>query len=267
MLESHARAARRFDFSWPAQMKIKAHVIQETELSQNTGRDGQDQWVLWDVDDVVTETSPEIYRAMLKMTGRDLPWEQWQHHDFVESYGIGVERIPEMIDIWHQEKILEKSKVYEGVKAAMDALVADGYKVGMITARGWHVRGREVTEDMINEERLPVSRLIVLQYVDSKAETIKNSGLLVRGFIDDTTRHALGCSQLGIPSVLRSQPWNADALDLLHLDNVRDFPQFIRSANSGLGHVTRSSAQAVAQVSPLEAAMQASTPRRKGPSR
>jgi hypothetical protein len=188
----------------------------------------EDEWVYFDADDVLTKTSVQIERAMFKLTGMHLPWTSWTDHDFVKKYNLGAERIPEMLAIWREERILERAEIYAGAREAMERVVDSKRKVGVITARGWHEKGREITAAMIEAERLPVSDLMVIEYHESKAELLEATGKRIAGFADDTVRHVHECSAKGIPAVLVSHPWNHAAPNHLpRIDGIGLFPEWI----------------------------------------
>lgn len=190
----------------------------------------QDRWIFFDVDDVLVDTSKQIEQAMHKMTGLHLPCEQWPHHMFTELYKIGAERRDEMRALWVQEKILENAAVFPGVTSAMQQLAGDGYRLGLITARAWHPDARRITETFVNEHRLPVDEIRLLGFFDSKADVLRDSGLTIQGFVDDTTRHAQSCAEAGIPSVLLSRAWNQDApASLPRIESLDHFPHWVRN--------------------------------------
>jgi len=187
-----------------------------------------DKWVFFDVDDVLVDTSTPLELALRKMTGLHLPHTAWPNHMFTELYGIGKERAEEMRAVWVQERVLETAQVFDGVRETFHEFADEGYRLGLITARAWHPKAREITEAMVNENGLPVEEIKLMGFFDSKADILRDCGLSIHGFIDDTARHAQGVAALGVHSVLQSRFWNQSAVDTPRVERIGDFPQWLR---------------------------------------
>jgi hypothetical protein len=188
----------------------------------------EDEWVYYDVDDVLVAMSPELERALRAMTGRHLPCEQWPNHNFLENYGLSPDRHEEMVEGWRVHEIMEQAKIHAGVREAMMASVASGRKAGLITARGWHAQGRELTKRLVEENGLPISDIIVVGLTDKKADKLVETGKSIVGFVDDSARHVAGCRAEGIPAVLLDRPWNQTApKELPRVQSLAQFPAWV----------------------------------------
>jgi FMN phosphatase YigB (HAD superfamily) len=184
-------------------------------------------WVWFDVDDVLVESTPLFQESLDRWTGTSVPWQTWTHNRFHQFYGIADDdelRIAQMKQRWKDDRILERSPLIEGVGEALRAIEAKGAKIGLLTARAWHENGVAITQAQVEQHRLPVSRIISMNYHETKAQFLQHTGTRVIGFIDDTPRHVEGCRTAGIDAVLMHQPWNTDAD---HLPRVHRLSEFV----------------------------------------
>lgn len=183
--------------------------------------------VWFDVDDVLVDTSELMELTLRRMTGRTIPSQTWPHHGFAEIYGFGQHEMGRLRDMWIEDQLLERAPLREGVAEALVSIGEAGYGMGLITARGWHPEGEALTWAMAAKHGLPVSEVVVLKYVDCKAERLESLGARVDGFIDDTHRHVRACRAKGWNACLMTQPWNHEHDDLPRVSRLADFAAMI----------------------------------------
>lgn len=164
--------------------------------------------VWFDVDDVLVDTSALIEKSLRELTGKTIPVDTWKSHAFAEIYGLDESGIVAMRKKWREDQVLEKAPLRPGVVEAMRALADSGYALGLITARGWHEKGAEITMDMAAKHALPVSDLVIVAYDECKARRLLDLGVDVSGFVDDTYRHVKACLEQGWNALLMTQSWN-----------------------------------------------------------
>jgi FMN phosphatase YigB (HAD superfamily) len=183
-------------------------------------------WVWFDVDDVVVESTPLFQESMDRWTGKVIPWQTWTHNRFHQFYGVrddDADTIAQMKAVWKADQVLERSPLRPGVVEAMRQIHDMGCRLGFLTARAWHEEGVAITQSMAVTHRLPVDRIISMEYTQTKAEFLAQTGTRVIGFVDDTIRHVEGCRSAGFDAVLMDQPWNVEAV---HLPRVKDMGEF-----------------------------------------
>lgn len=189
-----------------------------------------DKKTIWfDVDDVLVETSFRTEASLRALTGREIPWETWPHHHFLDLYGLGEAGRASMVERWVDDQVLEKATLRDGVGEAMRELAEDGFELRLITARGWHPRGAQITWEMAEEHRLPVSGVSLTLFEDDKSEALASWGARVDAFVDDTTRHVRGCLDKGWAAWVMTQPWNQGHELPRRAANMHDFAQAARA--------------------------------------
>jgi hypothetical protein len=79
----------------------------------------------------------------------------------------------------------------------------------LITARGWHPRGKEITEEWVSDYNLDIDELIVVEHDQSKTDVISGFNNIVFS-IDDRIKHCREYMRTGrIQHVLvYDAPWN-----------------------------------------------------------
>lgn len=179
---------------------------------------------LWlDVDDVLVETSPLTEASLRALTGKTIPISSWPHHHFAEIYGLDAQGVDAMCQAWMSERVLERAPLRAGVPEALNRLAEADFELGIITARGWHPYGREITEDMVATHRLPVSEIVVMDFEESKAEVLAALGARVDGMVDDTARHVRGFLERGVKAFIMSHSWNQRHDFPFRVDSICEF--------------------------------------------
>lgn len=186
-------------------------------------------FVWFDVDDVLVDTSQEIHRVMLDKTGKDIPVDAWPSMLFSEFYGVGKENIEAMRGWWRDGSVLEQARPFAGALDAVRAVAAAGHKVGFITARGWHPSAQQITEDLIAQNNLPVSELILLKFGESKKDLLAERASSIAGFVDDSLQHVQDVGGLGVPVALVRRAWNRAAEFENAIAGVHEFPGWMEN--------------------------------------
>lgn len=190
-------------------------------------------WLWFDVDDVLVESTPLFQESLDRWSGTVVPWQTWTHNQFHKFYGVkddDDETFALLRKQWKDDRILERSPLFEGVSETLQKLSDQGFKLGLLTARAWHPDGVAITQTMADDHHLPVSQIISMDYSGTKAEFLKKTGTRVEGFIDDTIRHVEGGVSAGFNAVLMHQPWNVQATHLARVKCMTDYPAWIAKA-------------------------------------
>ena len=191
-------------------------------------------WLWFDVDDVLVDTSTELERSLRGLTGLHLPAHQWSSHSFTDAYGLQPHQIEDMRLAWELDEVLERARPFDGVAASLKLAAQKGYHIGLITARGWHPEGQAITDAMVHDLGLPVERVLVLKFEDSKCDLLLSTGTQVAGFLDDTARHVEGALSCGWNAHLVTRPWNV-SLPLPRVASTSAFVNALPDAPSLLG--------------------------------
>lgn len=191
----------------------------------------EESWLWFDVDDVLVDTSAELERSLRKLTGLHLPSHQWASHSFTDTYGLRPHQLEDMRAAWERDEVLERALPFDGAAEALRMAARKGYHVGLITARGWHPEGREITEAMARDLGMPVERVLLLKFEDSKRDLLLSTGTRVAGFLDDTARHVEGARSCGWDGRLVTRSWNV-GFDLPRVGSTFEFVDSLPPAPS-----------------------------------
>lgn len=180
-----------------------------------------DKWIIFDVDDVLCNFRESFYSSF-KNLGKDIHWSQWTQYASFKMYGLKNEK--ELHEHMVFYNILENSKVEEGAAQLLLDFKSSGFKIGLLTARGWHKNGKSITENFVNDNNLCVDKIVISGlYKDKKSQQIDRFKGNVCGYIDDSTHHIEDFINQGVKnSYLINRPWNKDS----NLPRIADFNQF-----------------------------------------
>lgn len=190
----------------------------------------QEKWLWFDVDDVLVDASTQLERSLRRLTGIHHPVHEWPSHSFADIYKIAHDRFDAMREAWACDRVLERSRVLDGSVDALKMGADKGYKIGLITARGWHPEGRQITQEMVDSNSMPVEQIIVMAFHESKSDLLLATKTDIVGFADDTPRHVEGALSCGWNGKLVSQPWNRES-DLPRVASVLELVESLPPAH------------------------------------
>lgn len=190
---------------------------------QLLGRGAGRPYVVFDLDDTLANLREHLMAMLNRRTGLQIHWNDWRRYELVSVYGASVEQI---LDWVLKDRVLEAAHLephaLEAVRAAREA----GYRIAVVTARGWHPRGEAITRGWLQANGIAVDALHLVPAFGSKAEVLARLGP-VRHFIDDHAGHLHPAR--AVPSVgdthLIDRPWNQE--DETH-NRLRGLDEFIR---------------------------------------
>jgi len=132
-------------------------------------------WVVFDMDDVLVSSRELLLNALNEHTGEQLTIDQW--HDFTLTNVYKNLNQFELVDIFHKIQFIENG-VLEAYAAETVKHIADqGFNVGILTARGWHQRGEELTWDFVKKHQMPVKKFMRFSLERKKKMSFSNNSL------------------------------------------------------------------------------------------
>ena len=183
------------------------------------------KWIILDVDDVVLNFRQSLVESF-RANGLDIPWESWTNYHHVKIYNLPDEQA------FHQHlitaKVLEKADLEPGCHEALGAIKEHGYKIGLLTARGWHPEGYKITQDFVGQHGLPVDKIVVSSgHLAKKSDYLTQFDGVTHGYLDDSIHHVEDFRAKGINnSYLLDRPWNKHSL-LARVYSLDEFSQKI----------------------------------------
>lgn len=175
-------------------------------------------FIVLDFDDTVANLSGHIHNGFKTVLGLDVPVSQWHSYSLPKVYGVGLD---DCMRVFHEHDILRKSDIYPESAKAFHLAKERGFRVGILSARGWHQDALEITLASLAEESLAVDRIELVRPGESKAIKAKVFGHISL-VVDD---HHDNLQQLAPHSdylALIDRPWNADVSAFQRHANVLD---------------------------------------------
>lgn len=191
-------------------------MVQKTQHFHNA------PWIIFDMDEVIVNIRDRLADHLNQATGKNIPASAWYQHDLEGIYGIDSKQL---IDIFFSSRILETATLEPDADKALNNAKNFGYNVGILTARGWHHDGLNISQQTVTQFQLPVDHIVAVPLHAKKHEVIRQAfpGGPVIGFVDDNPAHVRGVSTLGIPTFVRDRPWNTDMLEYARVHNLEHF--------------------------------------------
>ncbi len=186
----------------------------------------KNKWVVFDLDEVLVNTRHAIQNCMLSITGKDIHWRQWNTYDLVKIYGGEIGNI---LSVFEDHKVIEQAILEPGAKEAITHCKEMGYKVAIVTARGWHSNGMSVTEKLLSDNNINIDELRVVSSCGSKNKEMLTLGE-ISYFLDDHGGHIASAHEAGIVenSILRDRPWNQDYFNYKRVNNLFEFMEIVK---------------------------------------
>jgi 5'(3')-deoxyribonucleotidase len=162
---------------------------------------------LIDLDDTLGDLKLPMMQALNRATGKDMHWSDWDTYDVPDLYDVTHERF---LDILINEHVIESTVIHDSSYEFLNSLNDMDFHTVLITARGWHPKGTEITEKWITSHNLDVDELIVVDADQSKTDVINKFGT-IEFSVDDRIKHCREYTQCGKVNsvILYDAPWNS----------------------------------------------------------
>ena len=187
-------------------------------------------FVVFDLDDTLANLREHLMAMLNRRTGRAIHWTAWRRYELVTVYGASVEQILEWV---LQDRVLESAHLEPHAREAVVAARGAGYRVAVVTARGWHPRGEAITRGWLERHGIEVDALHLVPAFGCKAEVLARLGP-VHHYVDDHAGHLHPAR--AVPSVrethLLDRPWNRDDTTLSRLRGLDELIQLL-AADAG----------------------------------
>jgi len=166
-----------------------------------------------DLDDVCGSLAAVLNPALNKTFNRDIPVESWLSFCMFPLYDITIEQF---FDVIISQKLLSKMMPFADTRRALQRLRDAGYKVVLITSRGYHPDALALTMAWLKEHDLPFHDLIIKPEGVTKAQAAKD--LYPSGFefmVDDFDSNLdhMRDAKMARDLILIDQPWNRTRTD------------------------------------------------------
>jgi len=189
-------------------------------------------FVAFDLDDVLANLRDHLMEVLNRHTGLSIHWQRWDRYELSGVYGLSIEQI---LNLVMEHRVLEAATLEPLAEAALAASRAAGYRVAVVTARGWHPRGEALTRAWLESHGLRVDALHLVRAFDGKAEALGALGDVAH-FVDDHVGHLYPA--LRLPQVrqvhLLDRPWNRHDRTLPRLHGLEHFIDMLASPDAAV---------------------------------
>lgn len=185
--------------------------------------------IVYDCDDVVANIRDNMAEVLSQLSGRNIHWGEWDTYDLSKIYGINID---DCLAAFLEHRVLERATLEPGARETIRAVRDDGYRIVMLTARGWHPHGDSLTREWLAAHDIIVDELRVVPLHASKTAVMEDT--YVDFLVDDNPRHIIdaeGVTHIRSP-VLMSRPWNLDT-DVRHrINTLPDLVKLVREQDA-----------------------------------
>jgi len=191
-------------------------------------RAGPAPYVVFDLDDTLANLREHLMAALNRRTGLQVHWTEWRRYELVSVYGVAVEQILAWV---LEDEVLESATLEPHAHDAVTVAREAGYRVAVVTARGWHPRGERITREWLERQGLTVDDVHLVPAFGSKAHVLARLGQ-VGHYIDDHAGH-LHPARV-VPGVrktyLLDRPWNWEDTTLRRVRGLDEFVRILERA-------------------------------------
>lgn len=188
-----------------------------------------DRWIGFDLDDVLANMRTPMCKSYSKATGQNVKIEDWTDYNFFLEKMSPATFLQMIID----DRILHTCQPEPDAAACIERLQSKGYKVAVVTARGYHPDAHGVTQNWLESHGMNVDSLKIVQPGQSKAMALGELPGLV-AYVDDHLAH-LESTQAAHPHVdlyLMARPWNQHDQKFKRLFTVSEYAEQVLSSIS-----------------------------------
>jgi len=189
---------------------------------------GDIPYAVFDLDDVLANLRDHLMAMLHRRTGREIHWSEWRDYELGGLYGTGNETIMAWV---LEDRVLEEATLEPHAADAVSAARRAGYRVAVVTARGWHPQGEALTREWLERQGLAVDELYLVPAFGDKATVLEALGQ-VAYFVDDHVGHLYPAQAL--PGVRRAllvdRPWNRHDREMHRLFGLDEFVALLEPA-------------------------------------
>lgn len=177
--------------------------------------------IAFDLDGTMGDLLIGLSKMCSIITGTTVKPEEWINYDHFITIGVTADQfISGIVDHF----VLENATPYYGLSEAISFARQQGYDIAVITARGFHPDGENITYAWFEKHGVDIDHIIVVGQHETKITALQSLGNVV-AYIDDYLPHlhAIDEANLDIELYLMDQPWNSEDTKFSRLFSVREF--------------------------------------------
>ncbi len=193
-------------------------------------------YVAFDLDDVLANLRDHLMSMLWRQTGQEIHWNEWHQYELGSVYNTTTDVIMDWV---LEHRVLESASLEPHAQPAVRAAREAGYRVAVVTARGWHPRGQQLTEEWLNAHGLDIDELHLVSAFGDKSSVLRELGR-VAYFVDDHVGHLYPARALPYVSetLLVDRPWNRQDRELRRLYGLEEFVNLLKAGARSLEQVS-----------------------------
>lgn len=200
-------------------------------------------YIIFDMDDVVAKMREPMSEHFNEVSDRYIHHEDWHTLDCIELYDV-----PFDADHMVEKRIIERCVPEEDAKATFDRLHELGFRIAVATARGWHPKGAELTEEWLHNHGLHQDEIHVVELAGGAGKSAVFDNIAkkgrIAGFIDDQDKYLKQSFNHDAveKTYAMTRPWNKHSVDFDHrVKSLTEFTDHVFKNEMSLKKKARSS--------------------------
>ncbi|MDJ0862569.1 MAG: hypothetical protein QNJ82_10050 [Gammaproteobacteria bacterium] len=195
-------------------------------MNARFGTDTQ-SYVVFDLDDVLANLRDHLMNMLVRQTGHGIHWNQWHEYELGSVYQTTTERIMGWV---LEHRVLESASLEPHAQPAVRTARQLGHRIAVVTARGWHPRGVQLTEEWLVANGLDVDELHLVPAFGDKSNVLRKLGR-VAYFVDDHVGHLYPARTLPevCETLLIDRPWNRKDRQIRRLFGLDEFVELLQA--------------------------------------
>lgn len=182
--------------------------------------------IVIDVDEVIAHIGPVLERIFNDHTGLNVSRHDWSDYNLDDNYpGLTQQDVCRLIE---QEEVYQQLEPIDGSIEAFTRLRNIGYRIHLVTARGFHPQARRLTLDWLNDHGYEYNSLSVTKHGEKKSDAYSQLSDSFGYMVDDHLDNLKDASESGIVQerVVITMPWNVN--DTSYVDGINRFDNILK---------------------------------------
>lgn len=180
--------------------------------------------IAFDLDGCITNLIPALTKMCASISGIAMRESEWITYGHFANVGLTPQAF---IDGIVSHSVFEGAEIHSGAAEAINAAQSKGYEIAIITQRGFHPKGVEVTTTWLDKQGMRIDHLILVNEDETKVMALKSLQLLgnVVAYVDDYLPHleAIETNGSTVELFVMDSPWNQDNTTFSRLFSVDEY--------------------------------------------
>lgn len=163
-----------------------------------------------DVDDTIAQFRHTLRNIIEEIKGENISMDRWDCTNLDKTFDVSFDHVFEiMID---RNTLVDDLTPEQHASSLLNYLNKNDYYIDILTARGWHPRGKQVTEQWLQKHDLCFDEVTSVPMDMCKEQVLSKKYKDVDLTIDDNPKHCLAYADSNVVknTYLIDRMWNKD---------------------------------------------------------